>query len=56
MESLKFNLQIDMFRTNNDDWENEDSFYCVFNEGHFRDTSSGNCYKWGNDYWNIGKA
>ena len=56
MEALEFNLQIDMFRTNDDEWENQDSFWCAYNEGSFRETSSGNCKKWEDDWWHIGKV
>lgn len=57
MEALSFILQVDMFRTLNDDWERQICFYYAFNEGYFKEISSGNCYKW-NDakYWHIGKV
>lgn len=56
MESLTFNLQIDMFVTNTDEWENQDSFWCAFNSGAFRELQSGNCYSWESKRWHIGKV
>lgn len=56
METLKFTLQIDMFRTNTDEWESQDSFWCAFNEGAFREDSSGNCKTWEDTWWHIGKV
>lgn len=56
MESLNFNLQIDMFTTSNDEWEMQNIFYCIFNEGHFRELSSGNSYTWADQWYHIGKV
>ena len=56
MEALTFNLQIDMFTTNTDDWESQDIFWCIFNSGCFRNTSSGNCQPFEDDFWKIGQV
>jgi len=56
MKLLNFNLQIEMFRTINDNWENQEVFWCAFNEGYFRDDQSESCIKWSNDWWHIGKV
>lgn len=56
MENITFNLQIESFLTVDDSWENEDSFWCVFNKGYFRSTKTGNCISWEDDYFQIGKV
>lgn len=56
MEPTTFELQIETFSTNDDNWESMDSFWCAFKEGAFRSTESGNCTKWEDDYWHIGKV
>lgn len=56
MQQVEFNLQIEMFLTNNDNWEKQDTFWCAYNEGYFRNTSTGNCNKWEDKWWRIGKV
>jgi hypothetical protein len=56
MESLKFNLQLENFTTVDDEWENQNSFWCAFSDGYFREESSGNCKEWNCEWWHIGKV
>jgi hypothetical protein len=56
MQPTQFELQIEDFVTIDDSWENQDSFWCAFREGYFRNISTGNCAFWENDWWTIGKV
>jgi hypothetical protein len=56
MSPQEFVLQIEMFLTNTDTWETQDSFFCAFNEGFFRSLTNGNCFIWKDNYWHIGKV
>lgn len=56
MEELKFIFQIDNFITNNDDWENKDQFWCVYNSGYFLNTLNESARKWTDERFSIGKV